>query len=42
MISTLKADITGLDFDIIVNAANSRLLPGGGVCELSFPKLEKN
>ena len=27
MISTLKADITGLDFDIIVNAANSRLLP---------------
>lgn len=41
MISTLKADITGLDFDIIVNAANSRLLPGGGVCGAIFSKAGK-
>lgn len=41
MISTLKADITGLDFDIIVNAANSCLLPGGGVCGAIFSKAGK-
>lgn len=38
MISVMKGDITGLDFDIIVNAANSQLLPGGGVCGAIFAK----
>lgn len=38
MISTLKGDITGLDFDIIVNAANRLLLPGAGVCGAIFAK----
>jgi len=28
----VEADITGLDVDAIVNAANERLAPGGGVC----------
>jgi O-acetyl-ADP-ribose deacetylase (regulator of RNase III) len=30
-LSVIKADITTLDVDAIVNAANSRLIPGGGV-----------
>ncbi|NOT40162.1 MAG: macro domain-containing protein [Alphaproteobacteria bacterium] len=30
-VSVVKADITTLDIDCIVNAANSRLIPGGGV-----------
>ena len=30
-ISVIHADITTLDVDVIVNAANSRLIPGGGV-----------
>ncbi len=30
-VSTVKADITTLDVDAIVNAANTRLIPGGGV-----------
>lgn len=30
-LSVIQADITTLDVDAIVNAANSRLIPGGGV-----------
>lgn len=30
-LAVVQADITTLDVDVIVNAANSRLIPGGGV-----------
>lgn len=38
MISVLKGDITGLDFDIIVNPANTQLLPGSGINRKIFEK----
>ncbi|HAM30791.1 macro domain-containing protein [uncultured Dubosiella sp.] len=38
MISTIKGDITGLDFDVIVNAANAHFARGGGVCGAIFAK----
>lgn len=38
MIHVMKGDITGLDFDLIVNPANSTLLPGSGINRRIFEK----
>lgn len=41
MITTLKGDITGLDFDMIVNPASSSLMPQPGLCSQIFSKAGK-
>jgi len=35
-LTVIEGDIVGLDVDAIVNAANERLAPGGGVCGAIF------
>ena len=35
-VSLFEGDITSLEVDVIVNAANSKLLKGTGVCDAVF------
>ena len=32
MITVLKGDLVGLGLDLVVNEANTELLPGAGIC----------
>lgn len=41
MITTIKGDITGLDFDLIVNDARSDLMPQNGICASIFSKADE-
>lgn len=41
MISIIKGDITGLDFDLIVNDARSDLMPQRGICSSLFSKADE-
>lgn len=40
MISIIKGDITGLDFDLIVNDARKDLMPQAGICQEIFSKAD--
>lgn len=40
MIQILKGDLAALDFDIIVNEANTELLPGAGISQIIFQRAE--
>lgn len=42
MISIIKGDITGLDFDLIVNDARSDLMPQRGICAELFTKADED
>lgn len=42
MIGTLKGDITGLDFDLIVNPCNMQMTPTQGISGLIFEKGGEN
>lgn len=41
MISVIKGDITGLDFDLIVNDARKDLMPQNGICASLFNKADE-
>ncbi len=41
MISVLKGDITGLDFDLIVNDARRDLMPQRGICATIFSNADE-
>lgn len=36
MITVLKGDLTGLGLDLVVNEANTELMPGAGICRQIF------
>lgn len=36
MITVLKGDLVGLGLDLVVNEANTELLPGAGICRRIF------